>query len=55
MLVLLGEAPRSWHPKRHGRVKHSLLDKIKIPTHAVALKEVKRELGLVRDSAKLER
>ena len=39
MLVLLGEAARSWHPKRHGRVRDSLLDKIKIPTHAVALEK----------------
>ena len=39
MLVLLGEAARSWHPKRHGRVGDSLLDKIKIPTHAVALEK----------------
>ena len=39
MLVLLGEAARAWHPKRHDRVSttNSLLDEIKIPTHAVAL------------------
>lgn len=39
MLVLLGEAARAWHPKRHERVSttNSLLDEIKIPTHAVAL------------------
>jgi len=39
MLVLLGEAARAWHPKRHGSTRNSLLDEIKIPTHAVALEK----------------
>ena len=30
MLVLLGEAARAWHPKRHGSTRNSLLDEIKI-------------------------
>jgi hypothetical protein len=38
MLVLLGEAARAWHPRRHNG-KKSLLDEIKIPTHAVALEK----------------